>query len=121
MTLVEMPEFIKQARRILSRDERMALLIHVGANPKAGTIMEGTGGVRKLRWGVDDRGKSSGVRAIYYYHNDRVPVFMLALFPKNVKDNLSKAEKNGIRKLVGVLVESYLAGERVKWRSQSNT
>ncbi|MGF1764744.1 type II toxin-antitoxin system RelE/ParE family toxin, partial [Aliivibrio kagoshimensis] len=53
--------------------------------------MQGTGGVRKLRWAKEGGGKSAGVRVVYYYNNEDVPLFMLSLFGKNEKANLSKS------------------------------
>lgn len=70
--------------------------------------MEGTGGIRKLRWGRGNRGKSGGVRVIYYYHDERIPLYLLTLFGKNERANLNKAERNDLAKLVDVLVATAL-------------
>ena len=69
--------------------------------------MQGTGGVRKLRWAKEGGGKSGGVRVIYYYHNEDIPLFMLSLFGKNEKANLSKAECNVLNKLTKILADNY--------------
>ncbi|MBY6239538.1 type II toxin-antitoxin system RelE/ParE family toxin [Vibrio harveyi] len=69
--------------------------------------MQGTGGVRKLRWAKEGGGKSGGVRVIYYYHSEDIPLFMLSLFGKNEKANLSKAECNVLNKLTKILADSY--------------
>jgi hypothetical protein len=69
--------------------------------------MQGTGGVRKLRWAKEGGGKSAGVRVVYYYHNEDVPLFMLSLFGKNEKANLSKSECNILSKLTKILAVSY--------------
>ncbi|MBR8653664.1 type II toxin-antitoxin system RelE/ParE family toxin [Achromobacter sp. Marseille-Q0513] len=66
--------------------------------------MEGTGGVRKLRWRRGDQGKSGGVRVVYYYHDDLMPLYLLTIFAKGDKANLTKAERNDLADLVGVLV-----------------
>ena len=66
-----------------------------------------TGGVRKLRWALKGKGKRGGARVIYYYHNDRLPVFLLSAYPKNRKANLSKAERNAMKRLVPILVAGY--------------
>ncbi len=66
--------------------------------------MQGTGGIRKLRWGRGGRGKSGGVRVIYYYHDARIPLFLLTIFGKNEQANLSQAERNELAKLVELLV-----------------
>ncbi|GGP54232.1 type II toxin-antitoxin system RelE/ParE family toxin [Shewanella saliphila] len=64
-------------------------------------------GVRKLRWAKERGGKSGGVRVIYYYHSQDIPLFMLSLFGKNEKTNLSKAECNVLNKLTKILADSY--------------
>ncbi len=66
--------------------------------------MEGTGGVRKLRWGRGSQGKSGGVRVIYYFHDELMPLYLLTLFAKGDRTNLSKAERNDLAGLVDVLV-----------------
>jgi len=66
--------------------------------------MEGTGGIRKLRWARAGRGKSSGVRVIYYFYDDSMPLYLLAVFGKNEKANLSKEERNRLAKAVKELV-----------------
>jgi len=62
---------------------------------------------RKLRWGLPGRGKRGGARVIYYYQNERLPVFLLAAYAKNERANLSKAERNAMKRLVPMLVEGY--------------
>ena len=66
----------------------------LAANPEAGDVMPETGGVRKLRWRAQGLGKRGGVRAIHYYHSDEIPLFLLNVFAKNEKANLTKAERN---------------------------
>ena len=65
--------------------------------------MQGTGGIRKFRWASGNRGKSGGARVIYYFHNESMPLFLLTLFGKNEKANLSKAERNELTKLANIL------------------
>jgi hypothetical protein len=65
--------------------------------------MQGTGGVRKLRWGRGGRGKSGGVRVIYYFHSEVMPLYLLTVFGKNEKADLSKAERNELAGLVRML------------------
>ncbi len=62
---------------------------------------------KKLRWASKGRGKSGGSRVIYFYYNETIPLFLLAIFGKNEKINLSKAERNKLAKLVKELVKSY--------------
>jgi hypothetical protein len=62
--------------------------------------MRETGGLRKMRFAIGGRGKSSGVRIVYHYVNEARPIYLLALFAKNEKDNLSRSERNVLRKFV---------------------
>jgi hypothetical protein len=66
--------------------------------------MEGTGGVRKLRWGRGGQGKSGGVRIIYYFHDELMPLYLPTLFAKSDQANLAKAERNDLASLVQLLV-----------------
>ena len=103
VTVAEMPEFVQRAMRLLSREEQMMLVEYLAANPRAGDLIPGTGGVRKLRWARGGRGKSAGVRAIYYFHSDAVPLYLLTIFGKNEKADLAAAERNELADLVRVL------------------
>ena len=69
--------------------------------------MQGTGGVRKLRWARSGSGKSGGIRVIYFFHNENMPLFLLTAFAKNEKENLSKAERSELAVLTRLLVETY--------------
>lgn len=88
-----------------------SLQCFVAANPKAGEIIPKTGGVRKIRWALAGRGKRGGARVIYYYHSQRLPVFLLAAYGKNEKANLCMAERNAMKRLIPVLVAGYPAKE----------
>ena len=117
-TVVETPEFLRRAQGLLSATERAALVDHLAANPDAGDVMPGTGGARKLRWGGRSKGKSGGVRVITFFSGPPVPVFVLTVFGKGEKINLSKAEQNALRKVLGALVAEYREGvkQHVKGR-----
>lgn len=107
MTIAELPEFSRKARQLLTEEEVDELIEFLAFHPQAGVIMSGTGGVRKLRWAREGKGKSGGTRVIYYFHNESIPVFLLTIYGKGKKDNLTKAERNALAKLVKVLVETY--------------
>ena len=104
LTVAELPEFIRTAHKLLTADERQDVVRYLAEHPKAGDLIEGTGGVRKLRWGRGGQGKSGGVRVIYYFHDDEIPLYLLTLFAKGDKSNLSKAERNELSGLVDLLV-----------------
>jgi hypothetical protein len=96
-------EYIRSAEKLLSPADRMEVVEYLAANPRAGDLMQGTGGIRKLRRGRGGRGKSGGVRVIYYFHSDAMPLYLLTVFGKNERPNLSKAERNDLAGLVHML------------------
>ena len=100
ITIAEVPEYIRQADKLLTESERQDVLNYLAAHPKDGDLIEGTGGIRKLRWGRGGRGKS-------YYHSDTMPLYLLTLFAKNERDNLRKAERNELAKLVDILTAEW--------------
>ena len=71
-TIVELPEFLRKSDKLLSNTERLCIINYLAAHPAAGDIMQGTGGIRKLRWSAQGKGKSGGVRVIYYHHNESI-------------------------------------------------
>ena len=107
-TVTELPEYIRRSGELLNEAERKSVIDYLAAHPRAGDIMEGTGGIRKLRWGRGGRGKSGGVRVIYYYHDSRIPLYLLTIFGKNEKANLSKAERNALATLTDLLITAAL-------------
>jgi len=107
LTVAETPEYIGRAEKLLTDDERRDVVSYLAARPRAGDLIEGTGGVRKLRWARGGRGKSGGVRVIYYVHSDAMPLYLLTLFAKNERANLSKAERNDLADVVELLVSAW--------------
>ncbi|ACB35430.1 RelE-like cytotoxic translational repressor of toxin-antitoxin stability system [Leptothrix cholodnii SP-6] len=105
LTVAELPEYQRRAAKLLPDEDRRAVVDYLAAHPRAGDLIEGTGGVRKLRWGRDGRGKSGGVRVIYYVHSEAMPLYLLTMFAKNERANISKAERNELAGLVDVLVQ----------------
>ncbi len=78
-TVVELPEYMRRAKRLLSEDNSQELINYLAEHPEEGIIMPGTGGIRKLRWARTGMGKRGGVRVIYYYHNEQMPIYLLTL------------------------------------------
>jgi hypothetical protein len=72
-----------------------------------GSVIEGTGGLRKFRFGAKGKGKSGGARVLYYYGGDQMPIFLIAIYPKSEKENISAAEKRAIKKLINCLAAEY--------------
>jgi hypothetical protein len=111
-TVVETPEFQRRVRDLLTEEELKALVDHLAAEPDAGDVVPGTGGARKLRWRAKGKGTSGGIRVITFYSGPPVPVFLLSAFGKGKKINLSHAERNELRRILGHLVSEYLEGAR---------
>ena len=63
--------------------------------------------MRKLRWGLEGRGKRGGARIIYYFHSAEMPLFALTAFAKNEREDLSQQDRNGLRQLTKLLVDTY--------------
>ena len=108
-TVVETPEFSREAARLLTAIERLALILHLAGNPRAGAVMPGTGGARKLRWATGNRGKSGSVRVITFYSGTDIPVFLIAIFGKSAKVNVTKAEANEMKQGLADFVKAYRA------------
>ncbi len=107
ITVAETNAFQRKVARLLSEQEREDLVSYLSEHPNVGVIMEGTGGIRKLRWARSGGDKSGGVRVIYYFHDEFMPLYLLAVFGKNEKANLSKEERNLLAKSVKKLVVSW--------------
>lgn len=90
-TVAEMPEFQRRAKAIMSDEEREAAIQFMAANPEAGLSLGG--GLRKVRIPRDGGGKSGGFRTIYVFGGRHMPIFLVTVFAKNEKDNLTKAEQ----------------------------
>jgi hypothetical protein len=103
VTIVETKAYLRRAERLLTEEEISACSELIAYDPDCGEIMQGTGGVRKLRIALAVRGKRGGARVVYYFHNESIPVFLLDVFAKNEKDNLTKAERNAMAELTQVL------------------
>jgi hypothetical protein len=106
-TVVETPSYLANAERLFSPDERAAIVDRLAADPRCGVVIPGSGGIRKVRFGFGARGKSGGARIIYLYSGETLPVFVLTVFVKNEKANLSPAERNALAKMVTDMVENY--------------
>jgi hypothetical protein len=87
-TFVETRLFTKLVQEYLSDDEYGALQQALVANPEAGDVIPGSGGVRKLRWSIAGRGKRGGIRVIYYLRSRQGQIWMLTLYAKNAAENI---------------------------------
>ncbi len=111
ITIAETEPFQKKIEKLFSDGERVELISYLSEFPSSGALIQGTGGIRKLRWARKGSGKSGGIRVIYYYHSKIMPLYLLAAFGKNEKANISDKEKNILSKAVKELV--------AYWRKQN--
>ena len=91
-TVTETPIFTRLVAGRLSDDAVMALIAHVAFHPDEGDLIPGAGGARKLRWGASGRGKSGGARVIIYWHCEGCPIYLLGIYLKSERENLTRAE-----------------------------
>ncbi|MBW4332370.1 type II toxin-antitoxin system RelE/ParE family toxin [Stakelama sp. CBK3Z-3] len=104
-TVVELPEFLRRAKSIMSDEDRSALVDYIAANPEAGVSLGG--GLRKVRIARQGGGKSGGYRTIYVFGGVHVPIFLITVFAKNEKDNLTKAEQAELIAMSKALLARY--------------
>jgi hypothetical protein len=107
VSVVETPEFPAATRKLMSDDERALLVDYLAYNPMAGELIPGTGGVRKLRWALEGRGKRGGARVVYFHHDAGMPIFALTAYAKNERADLSQQDRNDFRQLTTLLVEAF--------------
>jgi hypothetical protein len=107
MSVAETQTFSNQAKGILSENDIADLKIELALNPTKGVVIPGTGGVRKYRIPHGSKGKSGGARVIHYFHDREMPIYLLAIYSKAEKINLSDVERAMMRKLEKELVTTY--------------
>ena len=100
MELIETPIFTRQVLAALSEEEYRALQLHLVGRPDAGVLIPGSGGLRKVRWRLPGRGKRGGARVIYYWQSAADQLYLLFLYPKAVRSNLSARELRVLRQMV---------------------
>ena len=107
MTVTETPSFLRDAKRLMGDEERQEIVAFLAQNPDAGDILQGTGGVRKVRFSREGGGKSGGYRVIYFFHSQDIPLFALNVFAKNEKATVNPAGRNALKTLSTLLVQTY--------------
>jgi hypothetical protein len=103
LTVVETPLFVRQAEDVWDEEGREAFVNFIAGNPEAGDVIPETGGVRKVRWSRAGSGKRGGARVIYFYHDARRPLYLLMVYAKAQRENLTPHEKRTVNKLAAVL------------------
>jgi hypothetical protein len=118
--VVESPDFAADAKAAgLGEDEVRRIIDHLARLPDAGDPISGAGGARKVRFAGRGKGKSGGYRVITFYTGVGLPVFLLAVFGKGNKVDLTQAERNELRRELAGLAEDYRKGVKLHVRSRS--
>jgi len=106
-TVIETESYLRAAKDAqMDDEERNDAVELVATNPEGGDVMPGTGGVRKARLAGRGKGKSGGYRIVWYFGGGDIPVFLLTVFGKGEKANLSQGERNALRALTARLRQS---------------
>lgn len=107
-TVVETEEYLRDAKRVgLSEEERELLVDFFAEHPEAGDLIPGTGGARKVRIAIKGKGKRGGGRVISFYTGPDIPVFLLNVFAKNEKIDLTQKERNELKEVLSALAQAY--------------
>lgn len=111
--VIETQTFLKDAADAgMAEEERLAIISSIAEDPKQGDLMAGTGGVRKVRFAGRGKGKSGGYRVVTYFAAADVPVLLLAVINKGERANLSRAERNELKKELQGFADDYRASVR---------
>jgi hypothetical protein len=103
LEVVEFGSFSEDAGKILTPEEIEELKQELACFRQLGRVIEGTGGLRKFRYGAKGKGKRGGARVLYYYGGDHMPICLVAIYSKSEKINISNAEKKAARKLIDTI------------------
>jgi hypothetical protein len=107
-TVAQTHAFVVQAKAAgMTDDEIDGLVAFIAENPDAGDVIQGTGGCRKVRFAGRGKGKSGGYRTVTFFTGETMPVFLLAVFGKGERSDLSKKERNALRDITKGIVDAY--------------
>ncbi|WP_248488179.1 hypothetical protein [Pseudomonas sp. CYM-20-01] len=94
MIFIESPAFTEDLLGLLSEESYGEFQAFLAENPTSGDVIQGTNGLRKIRWAVRGRGKSGGVRVIYYHVCKAYQIRLILIYRKGIKDDLSLAQRS---------------------------
>lgn len=100
MIIIETSVFTRRIKELMADDEYKELQEALLKRPDMGSLIQGTGGLRKVRWKLEGRGKSGGVRAIYYWMTKDENIYMLYVYPKNEQEDLTAEQKKALKLIV---------------------
>lgn len=96
-TVIETPTFVRLANDCWNDEDRLSFITFIAGNPDAGNVVPGSGGVRKVRWGIAGRGKRGGVRVIYFNRLADGEIWLLLVYGKSVRENIPAPVLRGIK------------------------
>ena len=99
MLFIETEIFTEDVKKLLDDDEYRRFQMFLTLHPECGDVIQDTGGLRKIRWRAQGRGKRGGVRIIYFYQHQRTEIRLLLIYRKGLKDDLTQQEKSVLRLL----------------------
>ena len=100
MIIVETPIFTRLIKELMSDDEYQKLQEALIQRPTMGSLIQSSGGLRKVRWNLENKGNSGGVRVIYYWVVDDEHIRMVYTYPKGKQENLSSAQVKALRQVI---------------------
>ncbi len=98
--IIETSIFTRQVQALLTDEEYRRLQMTLILHPDLGAVIPGSGGLRKVRWSLQGRGKRGGVRIIYYWAVSKDQILMLLMYAKNEQDNLTSEQLKVLRRIV---------------------
>jgi hypothetical protein len=111
ITVVEASAFVRQAAAIWNEEERLTFIDFIARNPESGDVIPDTGGVRKVRWGRRGSGKRGGVRVVYFFYDAGAPLYLLMMYAKAQRDDVSPDAKRALQ-IFAVSLKRALGGRR---------
>ena len=105
--VAETPSFTRQTEKLFSADEKAAVIDFIAANPEAGDVIPGTGGVRKVRVPGSGRGKRGGARVVYYHYSDDAPIYALLAYAKARRTDLTPDEAKAVAAFAAAIKASH--------------
>ena len=110
--MIETEAFARRADKLLNPEEREELVAFLATHPTAGDLIEGTGGVRKVRFAAQGRGKSGGARVVHYFVPEDGPLYALLLYAKSEQADMSPAQRKVVTDTAAAVKDALKARSR---------
>ena len=107
VSVVETPTYLARIEKLTTEDERIKIVDAVARAPLSGVLIKGTGGLRKMRIGLEGRGKRGGGRVVYWFHSPGYPVVLMWALAKNASDDLTNEQRDRIAKVAARLLDDF--------------